>query len=900
MSKFTAQGIALILAWLAFIEPVGFAQTPSMDAETEDPATVHLPPIVLPFSNFASAEARALTGRLLHQPPFEFGDDIAKAREHYGHYNDDRLAEMRALYSTHEERRVMGGVPVDVVVPAEGVSRRNSHNVLINVHGGAWMWGSGSGALVEAIPIASVGRIKVVTVDYRLAPEHTYPSASEDVAAVYRDLLKTYPPENIGLYGCSAGGVIVAQATAWFQTHDLPVPGAIGTFCGTGSGYGGDSIFLGQAMTGGAPPPPAAARSVGIPNPYMAGVELDNPEAYPATDDIVLRRFPPTLLLAGGRDFAASTLTTMHRRLAAVGVESDLFLFDGLGHAFFVWPELPESREAYGLIAEFFDRHLALAPEATETSSPARTIDSTALPTAHKTVRTPADLYGPLFEAVQRAKIFSDGKTFVDATARFPAGQIMDDYVREQPQTKAALRAFVTARFDVPETLPPAPVAGPVAKGMSLKAHITALWPILTRPALEPLAGSSALALPSPYVVPGGRFREIYYWDSYFTMLGLKADDQQPLVESMIDNFQSLIAIHGHIPNGARTYYVSRSQPPFFALMVGLSDRSDPESLTQQLQALRSEYAFWMDGAECLDDTGACKHVVAMPDGSLLNRYWDARDTPRDESWAEDVATAESTTSRSAPDLYRDLRSGAESGWDFSSRWLEDPQDLSTIRTTHIVPIDLNSLLWTLEQTIAEHCRLLADSKCAHDYDDRSVHRKEAINRYLWSDEHERFGDWDRETGRMTASISAAGLYPLFTGLASTSQASVMARLTEKVMVAPGGLRTTALSTGQQWDAPNGWAPLQWVAISGLERYGHEAQAKTIATRWLCTVDRVYRKTGKILEKYDIEQQRPGGGGEYPLQDGFGWTNGVTRVLLDRYPDALTHATETPTDTSCP
>ena len=346
---------------LLMTTPPAVAQT---TAVLDDPSTAHLPTIVLPYSNFASPEARTLAGRLMHEPPFVFGDDIAKARDHYGRYNDARLAEVRALYATREDRQTLGGVPVDIVVPSQGVSERNADRVLINVHGGAWMWGSGSGALVEAIPIAAVGRIKVVAVDYRLAPEHRYPAASEDVAAVYRELLKTYRPENIGLYGCSAGGVVVAQATAWFQTHDLPTPGAIGTFCGTGSGYGGDSVFLGQATTGGTAPPPPAADTIGIPNPYMEGVALGDAEAYPVTDAAVIARFPPTLLLAGGRDFAASTLTTMHRRLAAVGVESELFLFDGLWHAFFVWPELPESKEAYGLIARFFDRHLGVPRQA--------------------------------------------------------------------------------------------------------------------------------------------------------------------------------------------------------------------------------------------------------------------------------------------------------------------------------------------------------------------------------------------------------------------------------------------------------------------------------------------------------------------------------------------------------
>ena len=500
--------------------------------------------------------------------------------------------------------------------------------------------------------------------------------------------------------------------------------------------------------------------------------------------------------------------------------------------------------------------------------------------------QTPSDLYGPLFEAVQEGRIFPDGKTFVDATPRVPVSEIMADYARERPVDETALRAFVEARFIIPED-GPAPDAPRVVEGLPLKAHIAALWPVLTRPALQPVEGSSALALPSSYVVPGGRFREIYYWDTYFTMLGLEADDQQPLVESMLENFEALVAQHGHIPNGARTYYLSRSQPPFFALMVGLSKRSDAEARQRQLDAMRGEYAFWMNGAECVDASGACKHVVRMPDGALLNRYWDARDTPRDESWAEDVVTAREGPNRLAAEVYRELRSGAESGWDFSSRWFDDPQNLATIHTTEIVPVDLNSLLWTLERTIAAHCRALADQACVHDFDRRATARHRAMDRYLWSASDRRFGDWDRRTGRMTSSVSAASLYPLFTGWASRSQAHDMARLTEARLTAPGGLRTTTLTTGQQWDAPNGWAPLQWIAISGLRRYGHQDQAEDLAARWLGTVDRVYRETGKMLEKYDVEQQRPGGGGEYPLQDGFGWTNGVTRVLLDLYPDAL-------------
>jgi acetyl esterase/lipase len=290
------------------------------------------------------------------RPP-DFGTDIAAARAFWGRYNDDRLAEMRRLFRTSARRETMGGVTVDVVKPAAGIPARQGNRALINVHGGAFMWGSGSGALVEAIPIAATMAITVVTVDYRLAPEHHYPAASEDVAAVYAALLRRYPPENIGIYGCSAGGVITAQSVAWFQRNGLPRPGAIGTFCGTGAAYSGDSAYLSDPLTAGKPMRHGALPAT-LPSAYMAGVSAGDPVAYPLASDAVMRGFPPTLQLAGSRDFAASVLTWQHRRLAALGVQSELQLFDGLGHAFFVWPDMPESIEAYRLVSAFFDRHL--------------------------------------------------------------------------------------------------------------------------------------------------------------------------------------------------------------------------------------------------------------------------------------------------------------------------------------------------------------------------------------------------------------------------------------------------------------------------------------------------------------------------------------------------------------
>jgi alpha,alpha-trehalase len=487
---------------------------------------------------------------------------------------------------------------------------------------------------------------------------------------------------------------------------------------------------------------------------------------------------------------------------------------------------------------------------------------------------SPADLYGPLLKAVQLARVFPDSKTFVDMVPRESPSTIMAIYRTERPAGRQALAAFVARYFSAPNEK---------RGGLTMREHIRTLWPLLARAPLEAPPGSSALQMPAAYIVPGGRYQEFYYWDTYFTMVGLKADGQQAMIDSMIANFVSLIERYGHIPNGTRTYYLSRSQQPYFALMLDLSDDRDPALARRRLAALKSEYAYWMDGAGCTGADGACRHVVRMPDGSLLNRYWDARDTPRDESYAEDVSTSAAAAPRPPAEVDRDLRAGAESGWDFGSRWLADGHTLSTIHTTDIVPVDLNSLIWSMERSIAERCTALNDKACAEDFARRAETRRAAIQKYLWSDKDQHFVDYDRRKGAPTPILSAAMLMPLFVGLATAEQARITARVTESRLLAPGGLRTTLIRSGQQWDMPNGWAPLQWIGIEGLERYGNSKLAREIAVRWVGTAGSFYAKTGRMIEKYDVEERAAGGGGEYAVQDGFGWTNGVTAALIDRY-----------------
>ena len=245
---------------------------------------------------------------------------------------------------------------------------------------------------------------------------------------------------------------------------------------------------------------------------------------------------------------------------------------------------------------------------------------------------------------------------------------------------------------------------------------------------------------------------------------------------------------------------------------------------------------------------------------------------------------------RQADGLFHDIRAAAESGWGFSSRWLGNGRTLGTIRTTDIAPVDLNSLLYGMERMIALACTRTGDAACVEAYVARANARAAALRTAFWVPREDRFADLDWHTGRPTPALSAATLFPLFVGVAQPDQARAVARTVRLRLLAPGGMRTTTTRTGQQWDAPNGWAPLQWIGVVALRDNGEQPLARTIARRWLATVSARYLATGKLVEKYDIERQRGGSGGEYPLQDGFGWTNGVLRSLLVMYPQTAQSA----------
>lgn len=333
-------------------------------ATVDDDGTVHVPAFSVPFSSLGSEEAKR-----------NFVDFVRGFRSladgRCGTLDDclmkPGVERLRAAFPVKMTAEMIGGVQTDVIVPAGGVPEKNADRVLINLHGGGFSVGARFGGQMESIPIASLGAVRVITVDYREGPEHKFPAASEDVAKVYRELLKQYRADNIGIYGCSAGGMLTAQSVAWFRTHQLPRPGAIGIF-GAGALVPmlGDSNYTNAPLIGWAT---LAEDEKGFKKiiPYFdaPNIDLKDPLISPVFHPSVLATFPPTLLVTGTRDPGLSSAAYTHARLIKVGVEADLHVWDGAAHCSFaqpvVGPNVPENREAWDVIVKFFEKHLGKA-----------------------------------------------------------------------------------------------------------------------------------------------------------------------------------------------------------------------------------------------------------------------------------------------------------------------------------------------------------------------------------------------------------------------------------------------------------------------------------------------------------------------------------------------------------
>lgn len=536
-------------------------------------------------------------------------------------------------------------------------------------------------------------------------------------------------------------------------------------------------------------------------------------------------------------------------------------------------------------------------------------------------IETPDKQYGDLFYAVQESEMFIDSKTFCDA---FPVqgmtpAQITQEYLRRKDKPGFDIKFFVEEFYEVPDYVHENHAA---PKGMPITTHISSMWDVLAQPPSENMG--SLIGLRNKSYKPGKRFSETFYWDSYFTMLGLAESGKWDEIEGMVENFSDLIHQYGHIPNGTRTYLMTRSQPPLFAAMVNLlAEYKGEQAYVKYLPAMLREYKFWMRGKGSLHVEGAegdaSRRVVRMPrdfDDSdqqyaFLNRHYDACGTPRQEAYKEDIETlalAERYNTTIFPvdaaHLFRSIRGMAEWGWDMTSRGMADAQNLHTANTLDIVPVDLNCHLFTLEQTIAKAFaikayRYLPDSvqdnpyiAQATLYESLAEQRKRAINKYCWDEERQIYCDYNFKTQMTTPVDSAAALTPLFVGAAEPDKALATAVRMQQDFLSKGGLRTTLHKTEQQWDGEMGWAPLQVMAITGLRKYGHYDFAQNIRDNWVSMIEEVYALTGEIFEKYNVANREIGGGGEYVVQPGFGWTNGsylwmkglsFKRALSNRY-----------------
>ena len=317
--------------------------------------TVEIPAQTAPVSTFLSPEAKAyLTQHLKDmQDPEILKQDAGVPR-----FMKPYIARDHELFAVDKKDQKIGGVHVYDFLPKAGVSAKNKDRVLINLHGGGFSGCWPGCAELESIPVSALGQIEVISVDYREGPDHKFPAASEDVASVYQELLKTHKPENVGIYGCSAGGMQTAMSVAWFQKHALPPPGAIGIFCaGAGGVFGGDALYtampMGEARL--APPMKPGARP---PLSYFADTDPKDPLVSPVSSPEVLVKFPPTLIITGTRGFELSSALYTHEQMVKLGVEAELHVWEGLFHGFFYNADVPESKDALNVIIKFFDRHL--------------------------------------------------------------------------------------------------------------------------------------------------------------------------------------------------------------------------------------------------------------------------------------------------------------------------------------------------------------------------------------------------------------------------------------------------------------------------------------------------------------------------------------------------------------
>jgi alpha,alpha-trehalase len=523
---------------------------------------------------------------------------------------------------------------------------------------------------------------------------------------------------------------------------------------------------------------------------------------------------------------------------------------------------------------------------------------------------------GPILHAVQMADIFNDSKVFVDLPLKFPPDIVLSNFAalnwNSSTSPRTDLLQFVTGNFgpigsDLLRWTPPDWEETPSFlkrlsrndKYFSFAKSVHQLWLSLGREAVPMVKATperySLLYTPHPMIVPGGRFRESYYWDTFWIVKGLLVSDMVTTAQHLVDNLLHLCSVYGFVPNGNRIYYTTRSQPPLLSDMVhavynALRRQNGPGArafLESALPVLEKEYLFWSTNRASTKFAPLC--------------IYNAETTlPRPESYREDVALASELTSPTAKEtLFTNIAAAAESGWDFSSRWLRDGKRLQTIDTTAIVPVDLNVYMLRFECNMARFYNATGNPSKAAEFIANAVARHDHMEKLLWNDQSKQWNDYFIVEGKLSGRVAASNFVP-FWGfsdplLATHTTVVSKQRLREAFeafqlsgLVGVAGIRATmATETGQQWDSPNGWACIQHILVeSFLENYPPGSLQFSVGRRigrdWLETNMVAFQKHPYMYEKYDVDVMgMGGGGGEYIPQTGFGWTNGVALVFLN-------------------
>ncbi|XP_018901981.2 trehalase isoform X1 [Bemisia tabaci] len=532
-----------------------------------------------------------------------------------------------------------------------------------------------------------------------------------------------------------------------------------------------------------------------------------------------------------------------------------------------------------------------------------------------------------LLHDVELAHIYPDSKTFVDKRMKFSEPYILSKYEElkakneGKPPSKEELVDFVSEHFedgdelekwDPPDFKPETTLMAKVSDEGYKKflSGLQQVWKILARK-IKPEVNEnsdrySLIYVPNGFCIPGGRFRELYYWDTYWIINGLLLSDMNDTAKGIIENLLSLVQKIGFIPNGSRVYYLNRSQPPLLIQMMNnyYKATNDFQFIKKNIKTLTKEFEWWQTN----------RKVKFIKDKKTYNmfRYYAPSNGPRPESYREDYEIAQTLPSESERTRwYTRIKSAAESGWDFSSRWfIKDGAGNGTLLDVHtpsIIPVDLNAFLHKNAVLLSEWWYMMGDKYRGKYFKEIAEKLLASINEVLWNENIGSWFDYDLINKQHRKYFFPSNIAPLWTESYSQPKNFMAAKVIEYIKrekiikddytVHYHGIPSSLERTGQQWDFPNAWAPVQVFLIQGLDRTNvpqAQAIALKLAQDWVHSNYLGFQKTGFMYEKYNVEKAGDnGGGGEYESQIGFGWSNGVVFEMMDRYATELSSATLT-------